>query len=223
MDGPERGIGSGGKCCGLFCFVFTFTFIFALTFSFEGSQGDWGQRVCLYLYVCLCLCLCPFLCPCLCPLEGLQLGGGSRLHSQRARGQRGLGSCGYVILPGGGVAHLKRERVVHAMSQLFDLFHPRGTAPSPALHHLGWPWLGAPLLRCLKVQLSTPPLRLPWFGIFLLFFSSFFSSFLLPACPARWNPKWFRSKVIICLLLLRRLLPWNGPKWPALSKFVEES
>ena len=39
MDGPERGIGSGGECCGLFCFVFTFTFIFALTFSSRGVRG----------------------------------------------------------------------------------------------------------------------------------------------------------------------------------------
>ena len=31
-------------------------------------------------------------------------------------------------------------------------------------------------------------------------------SFLLSGRPACWNPKWFRSKVIICLLLLRRLL-----------------
>ena len=30
MDGPERGMGSGGECGGLFCFAFTFTFIFTL-------------------------------------------------------------------------------------------------------------------------------------------------------------------------------------------------
>ena len=50
------------------------------------------------------------------------------------------------------------------MSQLFDLSPLGGTAPCPALHHLGWPWLGVPppsmtLLvgaRCiLTVQLTT--------------------------------------------------------------------
>ena len=39
MDGPERGIGSGGECCGLFCFVFTFTFMLCPYLQFEGSQG----------------------------------------------------------------------------------------------------------------------------------------------------------------------------------------
>ena len=46
-------------------------------------------------------------------------------------------------------------------------------------------------------------------------------SVLLSGRPARWNPKWFGSKVIILLLSLRRLLPWNGPKWSAPSKFEE--
>ena len=46
-----------------------------------------------------------------------------------------------------GMSTILCSLFVHAMSQLFDLFHLGGTAPSPALHHLGWPWLGAPLLR----------------------------------------------------------------------------
>ena len=49
MDGPERGIGSGGECCGLFCFVFTFTFIFALTFSSRGVRGT-GVRGCVFTF-----------------------------------------------------------------------------------------------------------------------------------------------------------------------------
>ena len=62
----------------------------------------------------------------------------------------------------------------------------------------------------------------PWIGNFLLFFYYLpYSSFSSLAAPARWNPKWFGSKVIILLLFLRRLLPWNGPKWSALSKFDE--
>ena len=91
------------------------------------------------------------------------------------------------------------------MSQLFDLFHPGGTAPSPALHHLGWPWLGAPLLRCLKVQLSAIdvglalllPIQLttievgPGLGFF---FSSLPPSF--PFLPPPWPPRPLESKVI---------------------------
>ena len=30
---------------------------------------------------------------------------------------------------------------------ILGIFHLGGTAPGPALHHLGWPWLGAPLLQ----------------------------------------------------------------------------
>ena len=84
MDGPERGIGSGGECCGLFCFVFTFTFIFALTFSSRGVRGT-GVSGCVFTFTF------------------------AFAFIVKERGQKGLGGCGYVILPGGGVAHLKRE------------------------------------------------------------------------------------------------------------------
>ena len=71
MDSPERGIGSGGECCRLFCFAFTFTFIFALTFSSRGVRGT-GVRGCVFAFTFAFAFVCPFLCPCLCPLEGLQ-------------------------------------------------------------------------------------------------------------------------------------------------------
>ena len=50
-------------------------------------------------------------------------------------------------------------------------------------------------------------------------FASFFSSSSPPLCP--WNPKWFRSKVI--LFRFSAGCCHGRPKWPALSKFVEES
>ena len=86
---------------------------------------------------------------------------------------------------------------------------------SPAHHNWGWPWL------CIFPP-SSPPLRLAlaW-ELFLFLLLSPLLFFLLSGRPACWNPKWFRSKVIILLLFLRRLLPWNGPKWSALSKFEE--
>ena len=61
MDGSERGIGSGGECCGLFCFAFTFAFIFALTFSSRESGGLASEGVSLPLRLPLPL-PCPFLC-----------------------------------------------------------------------------------------------------------------------------------------------------------------
>ena len=69
---------------------------------------------------------------------------------------------------------------------------------------------------------SSHPLRLAldWELFFFLLLSPLLF-YLLSGRPARWNPKWFRSKVIILLLFLRRLLPWKGPKWSALSKFEE--
>ena len=76
---------------------------------------------------------------------------------------------------------------------------PGFASSHPAHHHWGWPWIGN-------------------FLLFLYYLPYFF---LLSGRPGRWNPKWFRSKVIILLLVLRRLLPWNGPKWSALSKFEE--
>ena len=118
-------------------------------------------------------------------------------------------------------------------------------APCPAFHHLGWPWLGGPLLlRWLPLWVpdayskSSPPPRVALAlhaptqlttievgpgssTLFLFLLLSPLLFFLLSGRPARWNPKWFRSKVIILLLLPRQLLPWNGPKRSALSKFED--
>ena len=90
-------------------------------------------------------------------------------------------------------------------------------------------------VACLKS--SSPPLRLalalhlptqittievgPGLGTF---FSSFTISPTLLSPP--WPPRPLESKVIRIqsdhpLAFLRRLLPWNGPKWSALSKFEE--
>ena len=100
-------------------------------------------------------------------------------------------------------------------------------APCPALYHLGWPpsFNDYPC-RCpvqlalhLPTQLTTIEVG-PGLGLWI------------PAGRAarrkksrgeskRKRKSWFRSKVIILLLSLRRLLPWNGPKWSALSKFEE--
>ena len=41
------------------------------------------------------------------------------------------------------------------MTHLTALFQG-GSAPRPALHHLGWPWLGAPLLLCTDDMLLLP-------------------------------------------------------------------
>ena len=93
------------------------------------------------------------------------------------------------------------------MSHPFDLFHLGGTALRPALHHLGWPWLGAPppsmttlvgvKKKNLQVQLTIMaaglaflfPTQLttievgPGLGLLLFFsiFSSFSSSLAAPA------------------------------------------
>ena len=101
---------------------------------------------------------------------------------------------------------------IHVM--VFDLSYLWGTAPSPALHHLGWPWLGAPLLRSLPLgvpdaysQSSSPPLRValalhlptqlttievgPGLGTFSLPFTIFSTLF-----PPLWPPRPLESKVI---------------------------
>ena len=76
------------------------------------------------------------------------------------------------------------------ISQMFDLLHLGGTAPCPALHHLGWPWLGVPLLRWLTVQLTTIEVG-PGLNTFLFFppsplASPLFSSLAAP--PAKMKP-----------------------------------
>ena len=92
-------------------------------------------------------------------------------------------------------------------------------APCPAFHHLGWPWLRGPLHA--PTQLTTIEVGPGSSTLFLFLLLSPLLFFLLSGRPARWNPKWFRSKVIILLLLPRQLLPWNGPKRSALSKFED--
>ena len=97
---------------------------------------------------------------------------------------------------------------------MFDFSYLGGMAPCPALHHLGWPWLGAPLLRWLPLwvpdaysQSSSPPLRValalhlptqlttievgPGWGTFSLPFT--ISPTLLPPL---WPPRPLESKVI---------------------------
>ena len=97
---------------------------------------------------------------------------------------------------------------------MFDLFYLGGTAPCPALHHLGWPWLGAPVLRWLPLWVpdassksSSPPLRValalhpptqlttievgPGLGTF---FSSLYS--LPTLLSPLWPPRPLESKVI---------------------------
>ena len=107
MDGPEHKV--EGSVVDYLVLPLPFPLSLSLP-SVRGESGGLMSEGVSLPSVCLCLYLCPFLCPFFCPWEGLQLDGGSRRHNQRARSQEGLGGCGYVILPGGEVAHLKRER-----------------------------------------------------------------------------------------------------------------
>ena len=106
---PRAWRGSGGECCGLFCFVFTFTFSFALTFSSRGVRGT-GVSGCVFTFT--------FAFAFAFALSfafAFAFWSGSNWVGEvgfivKERGAKGPWGCGYVILLGGGVAHLKRER-----------------------------------------------------------------------------------------------------------------
>ena len=134
-----------------------------------------------------------------------------------------------------GLSTLLCSLFVHAMSQLFDLFHLGGTAPSPALHHLGWPWLplwvlsvfskssSAPLMLawlCFSPS-SSPPLRLAL--VWGFFFSSFPPS--SPLLAPLWPPRPLESKVIQIQSdhLLAASPPVAAMERSKVTKFVEES
>ena len=96
-----RGEWGGASLSGcVFTFPFAFAFAFALSFALSFALG-----------------------------RGPNWVGGSRCHNQRAGGQEGLGGCGYVILPGGGVATFKAGAGMEPEGPCAGLGPARGGGP----------------------------------------------------------------------------------------------